>query len=154
MGVKATARQQYVRITDRAGEALAGLAIPPEGWLATFRKALGMSGAQVAQRLGITRSAIYQAERNESVGAITLNQMEKLAEAMGGRFVYAIVPEDGVEGIIRKQARRKAEASVRRAAAHMALENQALPEQRTRDRIDELAGQLARDMPPGFWEDR
>jgi predicted DNA-binding mobile mystery protein A len=93
MSVKETARQQYVRIADRAAKQLTNLQPPLEGWLTSLRKALGMSGAEVAKRMGVTRSAIYQAERNERDGAITINQMEKLAEAMGGRFVYAIVPE-------------------------------------------------------------
>lgn len=152
MNVKDTARKQFVRIADRAAKQLGAIQKPPEGWLATMRKALGMSGAEVAARMNVSRSAIYQAERNERDGAITINQMQKLAEAMGGRFVYAIVPQGSIEDIIRTQARRKAEARIRRASAHMALEKQSLPNAQTKQRIEELADELARDMPPDFWE--
>ena len=118
-----------------------------------LRKALGMSGAEVAARAGISRNAVYQAERNERDGAITINQMQKLAKAMGGRFVYAIVPDGGrVEEIIHDQARRKAEARIMRASAHMALEKQSLTNKQTAQRIDDLANELMREMPPDFWE--
>ena len=153
MSVKDTARKQYVQIVDRAARQVGNLKPPSEGWLSVLRKALGMSGAQVAARAGVSRNAIYQAERNERDGAITINQMHKLADAMGGRFVYAIVPDSGqVEDIIRAQARRKAEARIMRASAHMALEKQALTNEQTSQRIDDLADDLIREMPPDFWE--
>lgn len=152
MNVKDTARKQYMRIVDRTAQQLESVQKPSEGWLSVLRKALGMSGAEVAARMGVSRGAVYQAERNEREGAITINQMQKLAEAMGGRFVYAIVPEGSVEDVIRAQARRKAEARIRRASAHMALEKQSLPSAQTRQRIEELADELVRDMPPDFWE--
>ncbi len=152
MSVKDAARKQYVRIADAAADQLATLRKPSEGWLVTLRKALGMSGAEVAARMGVSRNAIYQAERNEKDGAITLKQMQKLAEALGGRFVYAIIPEGGVDEVVRLQARRKAEARIRRASSHMALESQSLSAQQTRQKIDDLTEELLRQMPPDFWE--
>lgn len=153
MNVKDTARKQYAQIVDRTANQLTALKKPADGWLTMLRKALGMSGAQVAARAGVSRNAVYQAERNERDGAITINQMHKLAEAMGGRFVYAIVPDDGrVENVIRAQARRKAEARIMRASAHMALEKQSLTSAQTVQRIEDLANELIRDMPSDFWE--
>ncbi|EGN75392.1 mobile mystery protein A [Idiomarina sp. A28L] len=153
MSVKSTVRKQYVQIINSAAQQLASLKKPSEGWLSVLRKALGMSGAQVAMRAGVTRSAIHQAERNEANGAITIKQMQKFAEAMGGRFVYAIVPERGeVADIIQLQARRKAEARVVRASAHMALENQSLTSKQQAQRINDLADELIREMPSDFWE--
>lgn len=154
MSVKETARKQYVRIVDRAARQIAALERPSEGWLAAMRKALGMSGADVARRMGVTRNAVYQAERNEQDGAITLKQMEKLAEALGGRFIYAVVPEKDVEAIIKTQAWRMAEAQILLASAHMALEAQSLPAQETRRRIEERSAELMRERPPDFWEVR
>jgi len=154
MSVKDTARKQYVRIVDRAVQQLQSVYKPSEGWLATLRKALGMSGAEVAARMSVSRNAVYQAERNERDGAITINQMQKIAEAMGGRFVYAVIPEGSTQDVIRAQAERKAEARIRRASAHMALEKQSLPSAETKRRIEELADELVRDMPPDFWEDK
>lgn len=152
MSVKGTARKQYVRTIDQAAQQIGHLPRPKAGWLSLLRNALGMSGAHVAARMGVSRNAIYQAERNERDGAITIAQMKKIAEAMDAEFVYAVVPKHGVESVVRAQARRKAEARVRRAGAHMALESQSLTTEQTGERIEELADELARDRPPGFWE--
>ena len=153
MSVKDTAKKQYVQIVDRTAQQLETLKEPSEGWLSVIRKALGMSGAEVAARAGVSRNAVYQAERNERDGAITINQMQKIADAMGGRFVYAIIPDEGrVEDVIRAQARRKAEARIMRASAHMALEKQSLTSKQTKQRIEDLATELMREMPPDFWE--
>lgn len=152
MNVKRTAQKQYIKIVNQAAKQLASLSKPPEGWLSLLRKSLGMSGAQVAKRVGVTRNAIYQAERNEVDGAITIKQMQKFAEAMGGRFVYAIVPAEGeVADIVHEQARRKATALIMRAGTHMALEKQSLSNEQTAQRIDDLADELVRDMPSDFW---
>ncbi|MGQ4277677.1 mobile mystery protein A [Pseudidiomarina sp. E22-M8] len=153
MSVKSTVKKHYVQIVNNAAKQLENLRSPPDGWLSGLRKALGMSGAQVARRAGVSRNAIYQAERNELNGAITIKQMQKFAEAMGGRFVYAIVPDNGeVADLIQTQARRRAEALVMRASSHMALEMQSLTRQQTAQRIDELTGELIRDMPTDFWD--
>ena len=152
MNVKDTARKQYVRIVDRVARTLQSIEKPPEGWLSVTRKALGMSGVQVAVRMGVSRNAVYQAERNERAGAITINQMQKLADALGGRFVYAIVPNGTVDEMIRVQALKKAEAHVRRASAHMVLEKQSLSEAQTKQRVEEMAENLVRDMPSDFWD--
>lgn len=154
MSVRETARRQYIKLIDRASAQVGTLRAPSEGWLSTMRKALGMSGPQVARRAGVTRAAIYQAEHNEQEGAITLKQMEKLAAALGGRFVYAIVPEGTIEEMMKAQARRKAEALVRRARSHMALEKQALSEEQTLQEIERLAEDLVRSPPSDFWEER
>ena len=151
MNVRRTVRNQHVRLVDRAAEQFAAVRRPPEGWLVALRKALGMSGAEVAARMDVSRNAVYQAERNERDGAITLKQMQKLAEAMGGRFVYAVVPEGSVGDVIHAHAVRKADLLVRRASGHMALEQQSLPNAQIEQRIEDLADELAREVPPDFW---
>ena len=152
MSVKDTARRQYARIVDRAAEQFRNFHRPKDGWITLLRQALGMSGANVAARMDVSRNAVYQAERNEREGAITIAQMRKIADAMDAEFVYAVIPKGSVEDVIRTQAHRKAEARVRRASSHMALESQSLPSEQTKQRIDDLAEQLLREMPPDFWE--
>ena len=81
--------------------------------------------------------------------------MEQFAEAMGCRFVYAIVPPEGrIENLVAAQARRKAAAIVGKASVHMALEKQALPERKNRAEVERLARELMEDPPPGFWSDK
>jgi predicted DNA-binding mobile mystery protein A len=153
MSVKNIAREQYQRLVDAAASN-AGLRTPREGWLRTVRKALGMSGAQLAKRMHLTRARIAQAEHAELSGAATIKSMQTVAEALGCRFVYAIVPENRIEDVITAQARKKAMALVGRASTHMALESQTLPNDKIAAEVERLAGDLARNMPPDFWNDK
>ena len=155
MSVRATAKRQYMRIVDRAVDQIGSLQIPSEGWLTTMRKALGMSVPQLARRAGVTKAAIYQAERKERERGITIRQMEKLADSLDGRFVYAIVPAHGdIRDRLRVQARAKAERIVRRASSHMALEKQSLTNEQIVQETERLANRLVDDMPSDFWDER
>jgi predicted DNA-binding mobile mystery protein A len=153
MNVKNIAQQQYQRLVDSA-VSRPRLQTPREGWLRTVRKALGMSGAQLARRMGVTRARIAQAEHAELSGGATLKSMQAAAEAMGCRFVYAIIPDNSIEDVIAAQARKKAKTLVGTASTHMALESQALPNDKIAQEIERLAGDLAREMPSDFWSDR
>lgn len=119
-----------------------------------MRKALGMSAPQLARRARVTKAAIYQAKRKEREGGITIRQMEKLANALGGHLVYAIVLDGGdINTCLRSQARAKAEKIVHRASSHMALEEQSLSDQQITWEIEQMTDQLVRDMPPDFWDE-
>jgi predicted DNA-binding mobile mystery protein A len=151
MVVKTIARQQYQRIVDATGSALPP--VPREGWLQTVRKALGMSGAQLAKKMGLTRARVAQAEHAELEGGVTLKSMQAFAEAMGCRFIYAIVPPKRIEDLITAQAQKKAEALVGVASKHMALESQTLPDAKIAEEIERLTRDMARDMASDFWSD-
>jgi predicted DNA-binding mobile mystery protein A len=152
MTVKEVVLRQYRTIVNRAASRLAELSAPREGWVRTVRTALGMSGPDLAARLGLTRARISQTEAAERTGGVTIRTMRSVAEAMGCRFVYAIVPQSGtIEDVIKTQAGRKAEALVRRAGGHMALEDQALSQEAMRAEIERVAEELSRKMPADFW---
>jgi predicted DNA-binding mobile mystery protein A len=153
MSVKTIALQQYQRIVNGATNRV-GLQTPPEGWLRTVRKALGMSGAQLAKKMGVTRARVAQAEHAELNGGVTLKSMRATAEAMGCRFVYAIVPPERIEDIIMAQARKKAMAVVGTASKHMALEEQTLPTKKISQEVERLTQEIAQEMPPNFWSDK
>lgn len=152
MNVKDTVLRQYRGIVNHAARKTGTVSMPREGWLRTVRKALGMSGPELANRLKTTRQRISQIEEAERSGNLTLETMQDAAKAMGCRFVYAIIPERGtIQDIIKMQARKKAEALVARASGHMALEDQALSKDATRAEIERVAEDLARIMPSDFW---
>jgi predicted DNA-binding mobile mystery protein A len=154
MSVKKVIRLQYQSIVDRAARSAAALRRPSEGWLRTVRKALGISGAQLAKKMNVTRARVAQAEAAELTGAATLKSMQAAAEAMGCRFVYAIVPPQRIEDLVSAQARKKATAIVATASKHMALEGQALSSKQNNADIARLARDLAYDMPQDFWSDK
>ena len=152
MSVKQAVREQYQAIVDSAQGS--SIETPAEGWIRTVRKALGMSGAQLARRMGVTRARIAQSERAELAGGISLRSMQAVAEAMGCRFVYAFVSPDTVENVIAAQARKKAQAIVDIAGKHMALEGQAVSGSRSRHEVSRLMNELIYEMPRDFWEDK
>lgn len=137
-----------------AAQEAAGIHTPAEGWVVTVRKALGMSGAQLARRLGVSRASVSQTERNELSGSVTLKHMQGVAGALGCRFVYAIVPGENVESIIRERAEKKAREFVRRVSSHMALESQALSPEKNEEEIASLRDELMHELPSDFWEGR
>lgn len=155
MGIKTAVQQQYRNIVDSAATSVASLKIPPEGWLRTVRNALGMSGADVAKKMGVTRARVTQAEQAELTGGVTLKSMQATAEAMGCRFVYAIVPPSGrIEDIIMTEARKKAMTLVGTASKHMALENQALSNDELAQEVERLTREIAQEMPSDFWKNK
>lgn len=155
MSVKATAQRQYQAKVDQAALAIAcELKRPPEGWIASVRKALGISAAQLGRMVGRTRANVSAAERSEQNDRITLQTMQTLAEAMGCKLVYAIVPAQGtIEDVLKARARMKAREIVSRASTHMALEKQSLTSGQIDDQIERLALDLLRESPSDFWED-
>ena len=140
-------RRKLARLLDRNAERLGDLHPPENGWISTMRQALGMSAEQVAKRKGVSRNAVYQAERSEKDGAVSLKQMERLAAAMGGRFVYAIVPDEPIEILKHKQAIRNA---TKLAASEPDFAAKSPDDQQ--DWIDDIAAEQLHDMRPDFWE--
>jgi predicted DNA-binding mobile mystery protein A len=151
--MKKLVMHQYQDIVDKAAEHAAGLSLPSEGWLKTMCKALGMSGSQLARRLGVSRSQIAQWEKNEFSGAVTLKTLQNAVEAMGGRLVYSIVPAGKIETLIAKRAGEKARQLVSRANIHMAIESQSLGAKSREFEIKRLEQELLNTMPSDFWDD-
>jgi predicted DNA-binding mobile mystery protein A len=152
MSVKKIVLSQYQGIVDRAAESVKGLRVPSEGWIRTVRKSLGMSGAQLARRRSVTRGLVSNTEKAELEGAVTLKVMEQMAEALGCRFVYAIVPEKSVKDVIKLRASEKAKKITDYADKQMALEAQSLNQKQKDFEIERLTQEFIRDMPSNLWD--
>jgi predicted DNA-binding mobile mystery protein A len=153
MAIQKTVQSQYQQIVDSAAEAARGISMPKEGWVRTARKALGMTGAQLARRMGISKAQVLQTEKGEAAGSATIKTMEKAAAALGCRFVYAIVPETATADIINKRAREKAKNIVEKTNEHMALESQTLSSEQLLFETDRLQDEFVRTMPGDLWND-
>ncbi len=68
-----------------------------------------MSTYELAARMGIAQSRASKLERAELEGSVRLCTLGRVAEALNCRLVYAIVPDESLEHIVRSQAERKAE---------------------------------------------
>ena len=141
-------RRRLARMIDASAKQIGDLEPPEKGWIASVRYALGMSAEQVAKRKGVSRNAVYQAERSELDGGVSINQMQRLAAAMGGRFVYAIVPDAPIDDVLYRQALKKAK--------HFLLEephSKSWSIDERQDWIEDKAAELLHDFPLDFWED-
>jgi predicted DNA-binding mobile mystery protein A len=119
-----------------------------------MRMALGMSGAQLARKMGVCGAIISPAENNVVSGNVTMKTMQTMAEAMGCRFVYAVLPPKGkeTEDVILAQAMKWARRALQNANTQMALENQSVPKGPARS--NPAAGATLCQMAPGFWNDK
>lgn len=97
---------------------------PPRGWIRAIREALGMSGSDLARRMGVSRQAIPQIEASEVDGSIRLETLRRTADALGCVLVYALVPRSSLEDIVEERARELAQKTVGGVAHTMALEAQ------------------------------
>ncbi|MGH1373396.1 MAG: mobile mystery protein A [Cellvibrionaceae bacterium] len=153
MSLKKIVTKQYQERVNQVAVQLEGLVVPSEGWLRTVRKALGMSGAQLARRMGVTRGLISNTEKAETAGGVTLRNMQQMAQAMDCRFIYAVVPQNKIEDIIRTRAFDKAQKMVSETSVHMALEEQVLSEEKIQFEIERLALEMIDQMNSELWND-
>lgn len=153
MNIKNAVKKQYQAIIDEAASTpLQFVKQPREGWIASTRKALGMSAAQLGRIVGHTRANISASERSEKEERVTLQTLKTMAEAMGCKLVYGIVPVQGaVEDLIRTQARKKAMALVEQASTHMALEKQSLSDEKVEAEVTRVLQELFEKQPADFW---
>ena len=98
--------------------------MPPKGWIRAIRDAIGMSGAQLAHRLGMTAQGLVSVERSEAQGRIQLSTLRRAAEAMDCVLIYALVPETGLTEMVERRARDLALKALGRVSHSMALEDQ------------------------------
>ena len=153
MSIKTIITRQYLEKLNQAALKFQSSAIPSEGWIRTARKALDMSAAQLGRRLGKTRALVSNTEKAELDGGVTLKTMRSMAEAVNCRFVYAFVPEESAETIIRRRAREKAKQRVMEASSHMALEQQTISQSQIEFEIERLAENILREQPGYLWDD-
>jgi predicted DNA-binding mobile mystery protein A len=97
---------------------------PPKGWLRAIRDALGMTGVQFARRLKIRPQSVEALERSEASGAIQLKTLRRAAEALDCTLVYALVPNNSLDGAVHARARKIAIRDLERVAHTMKLEAQ------------------------------
>jgi predicted DNA-binding mobile mystery protein A len=122
------------------------------GWVRAIREALGMSGAQLAARLNVTRQTIKDLEHSEATGKITLDSLNKLAAALGCRVVYGLVPEKPLEEMQRDRAGNIAESLLKPVSHSMKLEAQAIGERDEQRQRERLIEGLMQGDPKKLWK--
>ena len=97
---------------------------PPKGWVRAIRDALGMTGAQLGRRIGVSAQTVDALEKSEAAGTLQLKNLRRLAEAMNCTLVYALVPNTSLTQMVDERAREIALSDLSRVAHTMRLEAQ------------------------------
>jgi predicted DNA-binding mobile mystery protein A len=126
---------------------------PPRGWIKAIREALGMTTAQLGQRLGVVQSRVVAIEQAEAKGTITLNSLEKAAQALGCRLVYVLVPKHSLEETVEKRASLVAKKLLKSASHTMALESQSVDEADESEQLKRLVKQLIEKGGSKLWKE-
>ncbi len=130
------------------------LARPPRGWIRAIREALGMTSAQLAERLGIAQPSALGLEKAEASNAITIATLERAARALDCTLVYALVPRQPLEAIVRERALQVASERVRTIGHSMTLEDQRVGEDDERAHLERLMRKLIDGPGSALWNRR
>jgi predicted DNA-binding mobile mystery protein A len=126
---------------------------PFSGWIQSSRLALGMSLRQLAERIGISASALTNFEKREQSDTITLATLKKAANALDMELVYYFKPNHGsIKNTIIQQARKKAQEILNQSNQTMRLEDQETDQQSQALELERLTNDLINKMPVNLWD--
>lgn len=123
-----------------------------DGWIKTVREALGMSTRQLAKRLKASQSVVTSAERNELAHTITLAQLDKLANALGCKVVYSLIPETSLESMVNERAEAIAKSQVSMVQHTMRLEDQSVGNDFSEQQIYTIKQKLLEGKWSKLWD--
>jgi predicted DNA-binding mobile mystery protein A len=110
-----------------------------------------MTTAQFARRLGVSQPRIIELEKSEVSGSVTLHTLQRAAEALGCRLVYALVPDRPLAETVRKQADLVSARQLANVEQTMRLEDQAVQGKATKELRSRLIAELLR-RPARLWD--
>lgn len=127
---------------------------PRKGWIRAIRDVIGMTGEQLAKRLGINKQRVSRIEHDEGPGKVKIETLRNVAEAMGCVFVYGFVPRDSLEEIVRRQAGVLAKKRMAVSNQMMRLEKQELSDAERVKAMRKLIDEIVETMPNNLWEEK
>ena len=128
------------------------LAPPSKGWIHAIRGALGMSGRQLAERLGLSKQSVARMERDEMMGALSIKTLHRVAEGLDCVLVYGMVPRESLEKMVHDQARLIARQRMDLVDQTMRPENQELDTAENEALLMDIVEDLEDGMPSNFWD--
>lgn len=148
-------RPQIAQLTERFEELapLSQVRRPSRGWIRAIRETLGMTTRQLAERLGVKQPTLTELEKSEASGNITVKSLERAAEALGCRLVYALVPIKPLTDTIEERALQLAQRKLAAVEQTMRLEDQ---EVRGKTEQKEAEGRLVAELlrkPARLWDE-
>lgn len=99
---------------------------PKMGWIAYVSEVLSLPAVQLAKLMHVKQPSIVAMEKREQSKTITLETLEKAANAMGCELVYGFVPKTTLEGFVDLQRKEFVRRTLKNTNLTMALESQGL----------------------------
>ncbi len=123
------------------------------GWIQSARLALGMSLRQLAERVGVSVSALTNFEKREQADSVSLATLKKVANAMDMELVYYFKSKDGsIKNAVEKQARKKAQEILNQSNQTMKLEDQETNSSSQELELERLTKDIMSKMPQNLWD--
>ena len=129
------------------------LARPQRGWVKAIREALGTTTAQFGRRMGVSQPRASNIEKAEATSKITLESLERAAEALDCRLVYALVPHESLDAQVKERARKLAEKHLTSVSHSMTLEDQRARDEDTREQFERLIQSLLNAPGSKLWDE-
>jgi predicted DNA-binding mobile mystery protein A len=107
----------------------------------------------MARRLGVSQPSIVGLEQSEANGAITLNTLQRAAEALGCRLVYALVPERSLADTVQERAELMAARQSKAVVHTMRLEDQAVDDEQATKELHRQAVEDLLRRPARLWDE-
>jgi len=126
---------------------------PPKGWVRAIRNALGMTATQLGKRMGVPQSRIAELEKAEIFGKTTLNSLERAAEALGCRVVYALIPEKPLTERVEDRAAVLADRQLAEVEQSMSLEDQSVSNSKARHEMRQKLIKELLQKPARLWDE-
>ena len=130
---------------------LEALIRPSKGWIKAIREALGMTTAQLAQRIGVSQSRAVEIEKAEINSSITLSSLQRAAQALNCELKYCLVPRNSLQTMVEDQATKIARQRMQSIGHTMILENQEVDQSDLQDQLRMLAQQIADKSTSELW---
>jgi len=142
-----------LEVTLRKFRSLHQSRMPSKGWIRAIRDALGMSGRQLASRLGVTQQRVALIEKSELNASLTLKTMKNIGEALDCDFVYGFVPKTSLEQTVHDQAITIARKRLENVAHSMELEGRSLSDREDGEALADLAQRIRVISPSTLWDE-
>jgi predicted DNA-binding mobile mystery protein A len=131
---------------------LSGFTAPTIGWIQTIRKILGMNLRQLAEKAEVSNERIIKIEADELNNKLTMATLHKMAAAMNCKFVYAFIPNDNLDKIIKQAARDKATTQMLKISHSMLLEDQKIESKKLKEQVDILTEEYLKGNIKNIWD--
>jgi predicted DNA-binding mobile mystery protein A len=101
----------------------------------------------------LAQSSVIELEQSEASNSITLKRLERAAEALGCRVVYALIPEKPLSDTLRERAQDVADRRLKAVDHTMRLEDQSVRDQKARAEIRKRAIENLLKNPSRLWDE-